>query len=163
MRHPIFRKLPLDSFITSSSRLTKSKLQIESIMKYTQPDDRNVHLMPQALNLCQSILYKIDTAIGLATNRLQISHLKHDLSGVLSGLERNQISINDPTRLCLRMGKVMVKRNASESTYFQVALLDNVFVAYRQSKKADAIKVKAVCFLSAKSIADSSQSCTNVL
>jgi hypothetical protein len=146
MRHQIFRKLPIDSFITSSSRLTKSKLQIESIIKYTPPDDRDAFLLPQALNSVQSILQKIDKAIGMATNRLQISHLKHDLNGVLSRLERNQIAFNDPTRQCLRKGKVLIKRTASESTYFQVALLDNVFVAYRHSKKVDAIKVKAVCY-----------------
>jgi hypothetical protein len=48
--------------------------------------------MPQALFLVQSILSKIDAAmaaIGLATNRLQISHLKHDFNGVLTYLERN--------------------------------------------------------------------------
>jgi hypothetical protein len=117
-------------------------------MKYTPPDGRDAFLMPQALFLVQSILSKIDAAmaaIGLATNRLQISHLKHDLNGVLTYLERNQILIEEPTRKCLRMGKVIVKRAQSESTYFQVALLDNVLVAYRASKKAEAIKVKAVC------------------
>jgi hypothetical protein len=98
-------------------------------------------LMPQALLLVQSILSKIDAAIGLATNCLQISHLKHDLNGVLTDLERNQISIETPTRKCLRMGKVIVKRAQSESTYFQIALLDNVLDAYRASKKAEAIKV----------------------
>jgi hypothetical protein len=45
------------------------------------------------------------------------------------------------------MGKVIVKRAQSESIYFQVALLDNVLVAYRASKKAEAIKVKAVCLI----------------
>jgi hypothetical protein len=103
--------------------------------------------MPQALLLVQSILSKIDAAIGLATNRLQISHLKHDFNGVLTYLERNQILIGEPTRKCPRMGKVIVKRAQSESTYFQVALLDNVLVAYRASKKAEAIKVKAVCLM----------------
>jgi hypothetical protein len=85
-------------------------------MKYTPPDGRDAFLMPQALFLVQSILSKIDAAIGLATNRLQISHLKHDLNGVLTDLERNQISIENPTRKCLRMGKVIVKRAQSEFT-----------------------------------------------
>jgi hypothetical protein len=93
--------------------------------------------MPQALFVVQSILSKIDAAmaaIGLATNRLQISYLKHDLNGVLTYLERNQILIEEPTRKCLRMGKVIVKRAQSESTYFQVALLINVFERVKRRK-----------------------------
>jgi hypothetical protein len=72
-------------------------------MKYTPPDDLDAFLIPQALLLVQNILSKINAAIGLATNRLQISHLKHDLNGVPTDLERNQISIEEPNRKCLRM------------------------------------------------------------
>jgi hypothetical protein len=66
---------------------------------------------------------------------------------VLADLESNQISIEEPTRKCLLMRKIIFKRAQSEFTYFQGALLDNIIVKYQASKKAEAIKFEVVCFM----------------
>lgn len=145
MRNPAFRKLPLDSFIASSSRLTKSKLQIEAMIKYTPESNPDGFLLPQALKLCQSVLYSIDRAIGEATSRNHIKQLKDDIGEVATLYEKKLIDVHNVERECLRQGKVVIKKGQAESTY-QIMLLDNILILYR--KKSDSTKLKAVIFSS---------------
>ena len=144
MRNPVFRKLPIESFLAISSRLTKSKLQIESILKYTLPDCNDYGRLYEALELVRDILRNVDGAIGLATNKRQIQVLTYDLAGILTTLELKHMALDFKSRTCLREGKVIVERPRSESISHQVVLLDNVFIIYRISKK-HGCKLKAVC------------------
>lgn len=145
MRNPAFRKLPLDSFIAASSRLSKSKLQIESIIKYTPASHKDSPLLKVALTHLQLIMMKIDQRIGVASNQLQLLCLKDDMKGVLNTLDMNQLSLDDPCRKCVIQGKVLV-RGHSESTC-QVILLDNALLIYRKKDQTCKIKMVGVNFL----------------
>ena len=144
MRNPAFRKLPLDSFIGASSRLTKAKLQLEGIFKYSPADSADAQLLPTALSLAVELLQKIDCIIGQANNRLKLLQIEQDLSNVLTDRDKADLQLGEMGRQCIRQSKLMMKRSQGEAEY-NLVLLDNAVLIYR--KKADGAKVKAVRIL----------------
>lgn len=141
MRNPVFRKLPIDSFISASSRLTKSKLQLEVIFKYTPSDSPDAQLLPRALSLAAELLQRIDRIIGEANNRLKLFQIEQDMNIVLTDREKGDLQLGEVGRQCIRQSKLLMKRSQGEAEY-NLVLLDNAILIYR--KKADGTKVKAV-------------------
>ncbi|KAJ3224469.1 RHO1 GDP-GTP exchange protein 2 [Clydaea vesicula] len=141
-KEPGFRRLPLDSFIAGpSSRLTKSKLILESILKYTpeeHPDKQNVQ---QALTLEGAILERINSATGKANNRLKLALLEEQLD--IDSSQKMALRLYDQKTVIVRDGKLLMKRlSGGGEVEMNVLLLDHCLVIYRQ--KSDLMKIKMI-------------------
>lgn len=144
MRSPGFRKLSLESFISPSSRLTKSKLQIEAILKRTpstSPDNLSISV---AMNMNHDILAKIDALIGQAQNESHLRRIECELQSLSQG-ERNDLRLRDPKRKVIREGALPLKKIMGDVDCHLV-LLDNAILIFK--KRGDGgLKIKDVCLV----------------
>ncbi|ORX56801.1 hypothetical protein DM01DRAFT_1406261 [Hesseltinella vesiculosa] len=77
--HPLTRKLDLEHFVKRPTlRLTKFKVQLEAIHKYSQHESDQVHILA-AMDLLHQLLYQVNDAVRKADAHVQLLRISSSL------------------------------------------------------------------------------------
>ncbi len=142
-QNPKCRRLPLESFLAApTTRLAKSKLLLETILKYTPQNHPDTHLIPQAISHMKTILENINIATGKADNRFKLDQLADQLT--LNSKEAALVNLSDSRRQLVRDGPLIMKKTASDYEV-HVFLLDNCLLICKRKKTGQLKLYKNVC------------------